>query len=507
LIFGIIDKIPGKKALQGCINYDPDEIKRMVYENTRPRLTVDVDAIMYGGKSFVTIVVDKSKRIHATSDGKRYRRVGKDTQLIYPDEDIEVEISKGGDFTGKFMSGLDWDDLDVTEIGRLKLTTARIQKNHNFESMNDRDFLIAIGLGGTDSQENLRPNIGALLLCGKQGSIEQKIAQAEICFVHYKTDTVLDKQEFIRLPILQAIERIVELCEPYNTEITIRTGLEEIPIQRMPEEVLREALLNALTHRDYSVDGAIYIRIYKDRTEIGNPGGFVGDITPENILYHEPRSRNRTLADALLKMGLVNRAGVGVDRIYNYLLSNGKEPPIYTSTGASVTLIVRDEVNESFAKFIAESVKKGTTYGLDEIVILSHLVRNIDIGTREAAILCQRSPAEIKEKLIGMHKRGILDCRGKTKGQVFSLTRKIYEQMEEGIQYSKEKGIDRMRYREMILGYLKDNPQITSFECQNLCGIGGSQAYQLLKKMCDEDVLEIHGSTKSAHYTLKTKSK
>jgi len=86
---------------------------------------------------------------------------------------------------------------------------------------------------------------------------------------------------------------------------------------------LREALLNALIHTDYRIHGPILIKQFKDRLEISNPGGLPGGITPENILRHQPVSRNPALVDALTRLRLVNRSNLGVRRMFQSLLIEG----------------------------------------------------------------------------------------------------------------------------------------------------------------------------------------
>jgi len=87
--------------------------------------------------------------------------------------------------------------------------------------------------------------------------------------------------------------------------------------------------MNAFTHRDYSIPGMVFIRNYHERFEINNPGGFVGGVTPANILRHQPVTRSRYLVETvLLATRLVNRQNLGVPRIFRALLEEEKEPPV-----------------------------------------------------------------------------------------------------------------------------------------------------------------------------------
>ena len=108
---------------------------------------------------------------------------------------------------------------------------------------------------------------------------------------------------------------------------TVRKGPYHFEYRTYPEAALREALLNALCHADFRIASPRLVKQYPARIEISNPGGLVGDLTPENILHHPPAARNRCLVDALGRLRLINRMNLGMERIYSSLLMEGKPPP------------------------------------------------------------------------------------------------------------------------------------------------------------------------------------
>jgi ATP-dependent DNA helicase RecG len=421
---------------------------------------------------------------------------------MYPGDDILTEVSKGGDYTSKFVPETYADAIDPAEVARLRIYV-RKSDGSDFDRLGDEELLISLGLGARGSTGLFRPNVAGLLLVGKVTALERVLPQAEIGFISLPSDTKPDREEFIRAPLLAALERVTALLQPYNTSVTVRTGLFEIAIPRLPELVLREALLNALSHRDYISTGSVYVRLFPDRTEISNPGGFLEGITPENIIHHEPYPRNRTLAEALQKIGLVNRAGLGVDRMYEVLLENGKEPPIYVAKPNSVVLKIFHEINESFAKFCAEAERSGTTYDLDEILILKNLCRHTEIDSATVAAICQRSLPEVREKLSRMVKRNLLDKRGQKRGQHFYLARKVCDQIGEKVEYTRDRGIDEIRHPEMVKSYLRDHGTIRNKDCQELCGIDRYHAIKLLNRMKQMGIIELKGNRgRGAYYVL-----
>ena len=89
----------------------------------------------------------------------------------------------------------------------------------------------------------------------------------------------------------------------------------------------REALVNALVHRDYTRLGAVHVRWETDAIVVSNPGGFVDGVTLDNLLVVEPRPRNPLLADAVKRIWLAERTGRGIDLIFQGLLRYGRPAP------------------------------------------------------------------------------------------------------------------------------------------------------------------------------------
>lgn len=294
LLFGIKDNVHGSDAIQGCAGYDIDEMKRMVFDGTDPPLTVDILEITVDEGVLLVCKIPKSPRIHATYSGRRFRRVGKDCKPISPTEDILIEVEKGGDYTVKFIRDVGLEALDTLEVQRLRNWITRYQPGAELLALDDQALLKAMGL--LQLQDNqLRPTVACLLLVGKEEALRNRLPQHEILFFRSEmVETEPAQSLSFRKPLLATIDRIWEIIQPFNSVQIIKDGLFEIPIPSFPEEVVREGLFNAVIHRSYVDTEAISVRLYKDRLEIGSPGGFIGGITPENILTHEPNLRGQS---------------------------------------------------------------------------------------------------------------------------------------------------------------------------------------------------------------------
>jgi len=500
ILFGIRDRVKGAKAIEGCFGYDIDDMKRMVYDGISPPLTVDIVEMPVDEGVLLVVKVPKSPRTHATQDGRRFRRVGKECKPLTPEEDVIVEVEKGGDYTAKFLLGVGMEAVDPLEVHRLRNWISRYRPGAEVLSLDHSALLKALDLV-QETDTGLRPTIACLLLVGKEASLKSSLPQCEVRYARFEDDETQPAQDLsLRKPILATIDRLWELIEPYNRTITVRDGLLELPIPNFPEEVVREGLLNAVVHRSYVDSEGITLRLYRDRLEVGSPGGFIGGITPENILTHEPRRRNRLLAETLQLVGAVNRMGLGVDRMYKLLLSYGKAPPEYLDQGTAVTLLVRDgSFDEHLAKYVGRLRQAGHSWTVEELIILRYLRWHDSITAAVAAQVCQR-PLSHASDLLGRMEGRFLERFGTGRGTYYRLVKRVYEALGAVERFTRDRGIDETRQLELIRRHLQEFGDITNEITQGICGINRNQAYRLLQKLVEAKELLAPGRGRHAKY-------
>jgi ATP-dependent DNA helicase RecG len=168
---------------------------------------------------------------------------------------------------------------------------------------------------------------------------------------------------------------------PHNLLNTIQQGLFHFEFRTYPEIALREALLNAFCHADYRIPGPIQLKQFRDRLEISNPGGLIGGISPANILRHEPVSRNPLLVNALTVLRLVNRSNLGVRRIYEAMLQDGKEPPVIRDEGDAVRIVfLGGDFSIPFRTFVAEEANRGHWLSVEDLLVVQYLLRHGEIN-------------------------------------------------------------------------------------------------------------------------------
>ena len=142
------------------------------------------------------------------------------------------------------------------------------------------------------------------------------------------------------------------------------------------KRAFREAFVNALVHRDYSRLGAIHMQIDDNGLSISNPGGFIEGVTLDNLLVAKPHPRNPLLADISNRLGLSERTGRGIDRIYEGLLRCGRPAPDYSQSNASSVIVQmrNPESDMAFLEMVLNEEKRtGNPLPLDSLIILSRL--------------------------------------------------------------------------------------------------------------------------------------
>jgi ATP-dependent DNA helicase RecG len=217
-----------------------------------------------------------------------------------------------------------------------------------------------------------------------------------------------------------------------NPVTTINYGMFHFEYRRYPEIVLREVIMNALSHADYRISSPIMVKQYPGRLEISNPGGFIGGITSKNILHHPPVARNPRLVESLTKLRLVNKSNLGISRMYKFMLIEGKEPPIIEQQGESVKVSLKGgELSSPFRAFVEKVGQSGRGFEVDHLLILNYLLSHREIDIHDAAVLIQRTDTEARDILHAMeHERGYLEHGGSGRSLYWALHPAIYRELQ-----------------------------------------------------------------------------
>lgn len=139
----------------------------------------------------------------------------------------------------------------------------------------------------TKVDDHYVPTVTGLLLIGKENSIRTFLPTAEIAFQVIEGTDVRFNESFIK-PLLSAFEIIEEYMKAWNPEREVQSGLFRIPISEFDKIAFREALVNAISHRDYTILNRVRFLINDEGLTINSPGGFIEGVTIENLLTVDP---------------------------------------------------------------------------------------------------------------------------------------------------------------------------------------------------------------------------
>lgn len=500
LYFGVEDN----GEVTGCDgNYDLQNIIESIYEKTRPSIFVDPEEIEYNGKKVIALTVVSDGITHATTDGRCLKRLGKNSKPFYPDEmSNRYSEIQSSDFSGRILSDSTEDDINKLEVYKLKEKLKARNPESTLADMDDIAFLRDLALVKSDSG-NIKLTVAGLLFVGKEQAINRLLPQAEVIYLHYSESNLeeYDARLDMKAPIISVIDRLSEKIQDSNRIVNVQVGLFRLEIVDFPEKVFQEALLNALSHRDYQSQGAVYVKHYPDRIVIENPGAFLDGITENNIITHPSVPRNKLIAETLQHLKYVQRTGQGVDIIFREMISSGKPFPEYKSYNDAVSLTIYSAIDDiDFVKFIAnEENGLSRSFSLSELMILRYLKDNRKITMSEAESLIQEARDQAQNACNNLKRYGLIELSGNE----YMLTAKIYDELKKSVDYTKDKAIQYIKAREMILEYIRDRGFINNELVRELCGFSQKQARIILQRMRKENLIELSEKGRYAKYIIK----
>ncbi len=487
---------------------DYTQLAAFVANRTVPPISVQVEPVYTHSNNVMVLVirVPKSRSIVASSAGKIQRRRIKpdgtpENVPMYPYE-ITSRLSELSllDFSAQPVPGSQYQDLDPLERERLRNIIRAYNGEKYLLELSDEELDKAMQLVVT-AGDQLVPTYTGMLVLGRKEKLRELIPTAESAFIMMRGTEVTTNESFY-LPLLAAIEKMIDFVAARNPEQEIEQGLFRISIPEFNPRAVREAIVNAFAHRDYTQLGRVLVRLDADGLAVSNPGGFIEGVTYQNILTVEPHGRNPVLADALKRIGLAERSGRGVDRIFEGSLMYGRELPDYSeSTGTSVRLFIpRGMPDKRIVALIAEEQKKtGTAVTLNALFVLNALKHNRRMSLSELSTECNIAESKIRPTVERLTEAGLVEGMGNGRGRVYVLSAKAYK---DPAQYVRQTDIDVIRYTELIKKLAQTKDYITRKDVIDLLRVSPPQAYRLLKKLTDNNILIRSGNTSAAHYKL-----
>ena len=406
------------------------------------------------------------------------------------------------DFSAQIVSDSTTDDISKLEVYSLKEKLKSRDPAGTLADQDDMNFLRDMSLVRSDGDTE-KLTVAGLLFVGKESAIRRLMPQAEVIYLHYSSDNPdeYDSRLDMVQPLITVIDRLTERILNSSRLVNVQVGLFRLEVEEFPEKVFQEALLNALSHRDYQSSGAVYVKHYPDKIVIENPGGFLEGITEKNIISHPSVPRNKLIAETLQRLKYVQRTGQGVDIIFKEMVSMGKPYPTYHTYGDSVSLTIYNSIDDkAFIKFVVrEQEEQQKIFSLSELMILRHLTDNRKGSLSELQDLTQRTAEDVRKSCNNLIKMSLVEIVGKD----YMLTAKAYDAVKSDVDYARDKTVRYIKAKNMIMEYLKDHKSISRSTVEELCGFTKQQARIVLDKMRDEDMIMTSGKGRGTEYIKK----
>ena len=484
----------------------------LVAGRTSPSLMVTVDEHEISGVRVARIAVSKSLYSDVATTRGMYlrRRIKQDgTPECVPMLPHERSSRAGriglSDASAQIVAGATLADFDPLERERLRQAIQTYGGDRVLLELDDQALDGVLGFTARNAFGDRMPTLTGLLVIGRETALRELVPTHELAYQVLAREAVTFN-EFRRFPLLKALDWLETNFRPYNPENEVQIGLFRVPVPKVDMGAFREAVANALVHRDYHHLGAVHIRLDDQGLTISNPGGLVEGVTLNNLLTTEPRPRNPALADAMKRIGIVERSGRGVDKIYRGMLRFGRPEPDYgrTDTNNVVLQLSTVAADEVFLQLVVEQENKqgGTPLPIDSLIVLAALREQKRLSTDELAQHIHRDAAQARRTLEHLVEAGLVEAHGNNRSRSYTLSAKMYRAKGDKLAYTRQAGFSILQHEQLVLNYARQHGRIQRNEVMDLCRLSSDQAKNLLKRLKTEGKLVQHGDKRWAFYTL-----
>ena len=378
----------GKKTLETLAN----DIKLA----TDPKIFPSIETISANGKEIIQVRVPEHPSKPVWVGEKVFERVGKTNQRV-PAERIRQLIRESQPFQ--------WDQQIVRKASLSEIENKRVreflqkveeERNTEFEG----SLSIAAALSKLRLQEKNKPVIAAILLFGKKP--QRWVPQSEVRCARFRGIETIEFEDMlvVRGTIVQQVNDVLQFLRKHinvSAKITGSPAREEL--WEYPKEALREAIVNAICHRDYEDTGNVQVRIFDNRIEVWNPGTLPKGLTIEDLKgEHRSQPHNTLIAECFYLIKYLEQWGTGTNRMLRLCKDAGLPEPIFEQKAGSFVVVFKR------AKKRIEEVKTAQPIRLNETQkkILKYIRTHDGASTSELMNFLKVSDRAVHKNLQGM---------------------------------------------------------------------------------------------------------
>ena len=457
------------------------------------------------GGQYIRLHIARGTSSASTTSGKYFTRVSDNSIPLTGDDITRLSAEKGYYRWEDEESKWSWKDADKEKLKMLLQNLRNSNRVSDFvKQKEDKELLDYYFL--TVEESDKMTNLGVLFI-GTQSQrgrlMNAPVAQC-IQFDQYGDKVwkyLID--DFTKNPqeIIEAIWNNVPVWRESNE---ISDGLFRKEIPAYDEAVVRELTCNALVHRPYTVRGDIFINIHPDRIEVVNPGALPLGVTPQNIL-HKTVKRNEHFVNLCYALQMMEREGSGYDKMYEVLLSNGKQIPIVEEGDDYVKAIVGRRIISQEAIKVIRYALQVTELRQKQIICLGLIAQHESLSAADLIkLLNLKNRDELSPWLDKLVNDGIVETSGRNRGKEYRVNASVLKQSDyKGT--TSLKRIEPYRLRELIIEDLK------IYECSGVRDIHQrigieipyKKVLEQIKTMLTDGTIESEGKNRWIKYKLK----
>jgi ATP-dependent DNA helicase RecG len=386
------------------------DVSNRISQATEPRVVLEIESVDMEGKSVLLIRIAECRIKPISVKGVCYRRVGNSNRVMSPQEIAQMHLN---------TVGQSWDQLLVTSAGiddiadkKVEWYLTRRETIRNVAKPQDMSLTALLrNIDGLSDEET--PTHAGILFFGKYP--QRFFQNAQLRVVRFKgtsvTHPVID-----RLDCSGALWEMVDAAEEFIRKnirlLSLRTSksFQRDDKFEYPLAALREAIINALIHRNYQKHSDVRVFIFDNRVEIINPGTFPEGVSPDAPV-HEPV--NPILSQFMYDVGFIERYGSGIKMMHRLCREWGNKEPRYELHPLETKIIFDSPIQEStFIEIddISEQLNERQRNAL------FHVEKNGQIATKEYVEINHVSRRVAYEELRDMTDKGLLSMIGKGRG-------------------------------------------------------------------------------------------
>lgn len=489
VVFGITDKRP-RQVVGSAVFEQPERTRKGLME--RLGIGVDFQLFMEDGKRVLVFnipsrpvglpVQDRGK-----DKGMFWWRDG-DSLIPMPAEEMRTIFAEiGHDFSSDVCPNATLVDLDESAIQAFRDRVAQKSGRQDLavysheQILADYGALTAVGV-----------TYAALVLFGKSQSLDRLLSQCEVIFEYRSTEASGSAQQRVefRRGFFSFYDKLWELINLRNDLQHYQSGLFIEDVPTFDERTVREAIMNAVCHRDYQLAGSVFIIQYPRKLIIKSPGGFPQGITPENILNRQS-ARNRLIAELLARCGLVERAGQGMNLMFEQSIRQAKSLPDFHDTDRyQVQLTLDGLVQDPALLVMMERIGKETlqTFGTEDFLLVNRIRQD------------QTVPDALRSRVARLVELGVIEKASRGR---YMLSRRFYTETGKKGVYTRKRGLEPEENKALLLKHIRNN-RLDGSQLAELCQVLPSrtrrQVQNLLQDLQRAGLVVVSGKTRAGRW-------